>query len=54
MVPNSLGLDKEALIQLGIMCKRLLDAGRVAFLQQHGFACELTVKSHTSYSKWGH
>ena len=40
----SLGLGKEDLIQLGVSCKRLLDAGRVALLQHQGFACELTVR----------
>ncbi len=34
-------LDSQARERLGLQCKRLLDIGRVRYLQEHGFDAEL-------------
>lgn len=42
VVPR-LGLSYAELIQVGQMCKRLLDIGRMKRLEQLGLKCELMV-----------
>eukprot|EP00049_Salpingoeca_infusionum_P023232 m.11033 g.11033 ORF g.11033 m.11033 type:complete len:489 (+) comp5659_c0_seq2:302-1768(+) len=39
--PHALGLSREHMVRLGQMAKRLIDQGRVLYLQQHGWNTHL-------------